>query len=472
MKTHHTGARRLITLAVTAGLLTGGMAPAAAAPVAAPAVSASVTTPAAGPSAVAPQAALPAATDCAAKPFPDNTPGTAYYTAVRWAQCSGLVSGYGDGTFGMKRQISRNETAQILFRYRDPRWTAPTTSPFRDLSRSSVFYQAVTWGNNAKVITGYADRTWRGHQSITRAHTAAMLHRMTGAAWRAPHLDPFRDIAYGGPQYDSITWAHVNGITKGYSAREFGPQRNITRAELVTLLYRLHVTNGQFVTSAPNAYGTTQCTSNCVRYTTGTLNMRRGPSTDFPVITQLAAGKKLNVRLIGTGWAYVWDGTRAGWVSSRYLTSTPPRPPEPPKPPQPSQYPLAVYGTLRNGQSAYFLLKDKTTSEVTVRVNGYGLWLRPGYSWWSFMIPSTSTDSVVVERMTIRSSQYASTLRAVDEWERFDPNKPLASQNYNRRLVTDRQGVRSWSYIAGAQMASYVKSNGTKIIGGDFLKRF
>ena len=131
-----------------------------------------------------------------------------------------------------------------------------------------------------------------------------------------------------------------------------------------------------------------------------------------------------------------------------------------------------MYGTLRNGQSAYFLLRDKTTSEVTVRVNGYGLWLRPGYTWWSFMIPSTSTDSVVVERMTIRSSQYASTLRDVDEWERYDPSQPLASQNYNRKLVTDRQGVRSWSYIAGSQMASYVKSNGTKIIGGDFLKRF
>ena len=63
---------------------------------------------------------------------------------------------------------------------------------------------------------------------------------------------------------------------------------------------------------------------------------------------------------------------------------------------------MGVYGTLRHGQSAYWLLEGRTTSEVTVRVNGYGLWLRPGYTWWSFMIPSTSSESVVTERMTIR----------------------------------------------------------------------
>lgn len=454
--TSRTFARRVATLAVTAGLLTGGMAPAAAAP------PSGGTVPAAAP-------AVTFAADCAAQPFPDNTPGTAYHAAVRWAQCSGLVSGYSDGTFGMREPISRNETAQILFRYRDPSWTAPSTSPFRDLSTRSVFYRAVTWGAQAKVITGYADGTWRGQQSISRAHTAALLHRMTGAAWRAPYLDPFSDISYGSPQYGNITWLHVNGIAKGYTGGTFGVNRSITRAELVTMLYRLHQKNGKYATTAPVDYGATQCTSNCARYTTSSLNMRSGPGTSHSIITTIPQGKKVNVRLIAPGWAYVWDGTRAGWVSSRYLTSTAP---QPPAPPAPTQYPLAVYGTLRNGQSAYFLLNGKTTSEVTVRVNGYGLWLRPGYSWWSFMIPSTSTDSVVTERMTLRSSLYSSTLREVDEWERYDPNKPLASQNYNRKLVTDRQGRRAWAYVAGSQMGSYVKANGTKIIGGDFLKRF
>lgn len=455
MKTHHTGARRLITLALTAGLLTGGMAPAIAAP-----------------SAVEPQATLPAATDCAAAPFPDNRPGTAYYTAVRWAQCAGLVSGYRDGTFGMKEPISRNETAQILFRYRDPSWTAPTTSPFHDLSTGSVFYNAVTWGNSAKVITGFADKTWRGHQSITRAHTAALLRRLSGSEWTAPRLDPFQDTAYGAAQYADITWLNVNGIAQGYGDRLFGVRQNITRAELVTMLYRMHTLDGSFQTAAPWDYGTVTCRSVCTQYTTGTVNLRRGPSTENTIRATLAAGTKVSIQKVGDGWVYVTVGDKTGWVSSAYLSRSAPRPPEPPKPPAPTQYPLAVYGTLRNGQSAYFLLKDKTTSEVTVRVNGYGLWLRPGYSWWSFMIPSTSSDSVVVERMKIRSSQYASTLREVDEWERYDPSKPLASQNYNRKLVTDRQGVRAWSYIAGSQMASYVKSNGTKIIGGDFLKRF
>ena len=63
-------------------------------------------------------------------------------------------------------------------------------------------------------------------------------------------------------------------------------------------------------------------------------------------------------------------------------------------------------------------------------------------------------------------------MQELDDWERYDPNQPLDSQNSNRKLVTDRQGYRVWAYVAGSQMASYVKNNGTKITGGDFLKRF
>lgn len=99
------------------------------------------------------------------------------------------------------------------------------------------------------------------------------------------------------------------------------------------------------------------------------------------------------------------------------------------------------------------------------------MYLRPDQRWCSFILPRTNSTGVVAEEMIIKPSLYSSTLRALDEWERFDPNKPLANQTYNRKYVTLANRRKAWSYVASSSMQNYLKNNGILVKSGDYLRR-
>ena len=74
--------------------------------------------------------------------------------------------------------------------------------------------------------------------------------------------------------------------------------------------------------------------------------------------------------------------------------------------------------------------------------------------------------------MTLKRGSYASTIAALDRYERFDPNRPMSDQSYNRRLVKDQQGNQVWAYVGSAKMSKYLTKNGIRVTSGDYLKRF
>lgn len=74
--------------------------------------------------------------------------------------------------------------------------------------------------------------------------------------------------------------------------------------------------------------------------------------------------------------------------------------------------------------------------------------------------------------MTLKTGSYASTLAALDRYERFDPRKPMANQSYNRKLVKDQQGNQVWAYVGSAKMSKYLTKSGIRVKSGDYLKRY
>lgn len=196
------------------------------------------------------------------------------------------------------------------------------------------------------------------------------------------------------------------------------------------------------------------------RWTTAKVNLRKGSGTTHASIGLVPANEKVTYLKSANGWSNVRTSRGTGWISNKYLTST-------------GQYSFAVYGTLRKGQSAYHVLKGRTTKETKTKVPSFSMYLKPQQTWWSFIIPSNSPQhAVVVERMELKPALYHSTMKDLDTWERFDPSKPLDDQNYNRKLVTDQDGHRSWAYVGASKISKYLTKNGIRVTSGDYLKRF
>lgn len=62
-------------------------------------------------------------------------------------------------------------------------------------------------------------------------------------------------------------------------------------------------------------------------YTTAGVNLRYGPGTTYNRITTIDFGDKVQVAARESGWSFVSVGTRFGWISSDYLSTTQPAPP-------------------------------------------------------------------------------------------------------------------------------------------------
>lgn len=195
------------------------------------------------------------------------------------------------------------------------------------------------------------------------------------------------------------------------------------------------------------------------RWATSKVNVRTGIGTNHRSLGTVPAWERAQYLATRSGWSNVKTSTGTGWIKNTYLSTH-------------DRYDVAVYGTLRHGQSAYFLIKGKTSSEKRTTVVGHNLFLRRDKTWWSYMVPGTTKGRVVVERMRFKPSLHTTTLKNMDSWERFDPSKPLDNQNYNRKLVTDASGARVWAYVASKKMASYMKKSGIRVASGDYLKRY
>ncbi|MBE0010011.1 MULTISPECIES: S-layer homology domain-containing protein [unclassified Arthrobacter] len=121
-------------------------------------------------------------------PFKDVPTNSQYYKEIAWMESVGLATGWDDGTYRPLTSINRDAMAAFLYRYTADAcnlggaagFTAPTTSPFRDVPRGAEFYKEISWMKHSGVSTGYGDKTFRPLEGITREAMAAFVYRVDG----------------------------------------------------------------------------------------------------------------------------------------------------------------------------------------------------------------------------------------------------------------------------------------------------
>ena len=148
------------------------------------------------------------------------------------------VQGYPDGTVKPAGNITRAETAAILFRLMDEgsrKTYYSTKSGFRDVATGSWYNTYVATLNNAGVITDSSNGYFRPNEAITRAELAAMLANFTETAGAANY---FNDVSASYWAANAIAICAKLGWITGYPDGSFRPDRNVTRAELMAMINR------------------------------------------------------------------------------------------------------------------------------------------------------------------------------------------------------------------------------------------
>ncbi|MFR2429149.1 MAG: S-layer homology domain-containing protein [Oscillibacter sp.] len=149
------------------------------------------------------------------------------------------IVGYGNGEVRPQNNITRAEVATIFFRLltddvRDENLTK--TNRYSDVAATSWYNTAVSTMTKAGIVDGYPDGTFRPNAAITRAEFAAIAARFDNDGDKT--AAKFSDIATHWAK-DEISIAYNNGWITGYPDGTFGPQRDITRAETMTLVNRV-----------------------------------------------------------------------------------------------------------------------------------------------------------------------------------------------------------------------------------------
>ncbi|MBQ8005059.1 MAG: S-layer homology domain-containing protein, partial [Clostridia bacterium] len=150
----------------------------------------------------------------------------------------GYIIGYPDGTVRPVSYITRAEVATIFFRMLTDASRAKVWSQnnsFSDVSASDWFNNAVSTLENAGVIGGYSDGTFRPNLYITRAELVKIAVSFYGtSAGKDTH---FSDTSYHWAN-DFIEAAREMGFVDGYTDGTFRPDQLVTRAEAMKIINR------------------------------------------------------------------------------------------------------------------------------------------------------------------------------------------------------------------------------------------
>ena len=169
-------------------------------------------------------------------PFSDVSTSAYYYEAVKWAQEKGITGGIGNGLFGPNQPCTRAQVVTFLWRAAGSPAPMLNKNPFTDVHTSDYYYDAVLWAVQNGITNGTSAKTFSPDATVTRAQVVTFLWRANDqpAAGNSGFLDVSSNAYYA----RAVDWAFANGITTGVDYGAFGPDTACTRAQIVTFLYR------------------------------------------------------------------------------------------------------------------------------------------------------------------------------------------------------------------------------------------
>ena len=135
----------------------------------------------------------------------------------------------------------------------------PDRMPFVDVSENAWFYNAVAYAYHNGLMSGTSGNTFSPDNTLTRAMIVQVLYAMEGAP--AAGQSAFTDVPENAWYADAVNWAAENGIASGYGNGLFGPEDNVTREQVATILYGYARAKGYGITDTASLAAFTDASS-------------------------------------------------------------------------------------------------------------------------------------------------------------------------------------------------------------------
>ncbi len=160
------------------------------------------------------------------------------------------VTEQADGTYTFPMPNGQVTVTATFVQVEEP---APT-EPFVDVNEGDWFYDAVVYAYQNELMDGVGGNRFAPNSETTRAQLVTILYRLEGEPAVSGDL-PFTDVEAGIWYTDAILWAAQNNIVNGVSDTEFAPGDDLTRQQLVTILYRYAEAKGYDVSASADLSG-------------------------------------------------------------------------------------------------------------------------------------------------------------------------------------------------------------------------
>lgn len=149
----------------------------------------------------------------------------------------GVVSGYGDGTFGPNDYVTRSQILKMALLAFDHEVSDEKEEQFTDVSSDDWYYSYVTYAKSIDVIEGYDDETFRPDNYVDRAAALKIILGAFGAEID-DSITPsnFTDVDSGAWYSLYAAYAYNEGIIEGYDDGTFKGGQYITRAEVAKII--------------------------------------------------------------------------------------------------------------------------------------------------------------------------------------------------------------------------------------------
>ncbi len=180
-----------------------------------------------------------------ANPFTDVKPEKWYTTPILFCLQNGYMVGVSDSAFSLSQPVTRAMIVQIMAKISEADLDAPEyqSSIFVDIADGKWYTSAVSWAYQNGLASGIGQGHFGYKNSITREELALFLMKLTehngyGTGQRGALSDGYEDVdRIHSWAYDAVDWALTTGVMHGSTPKHVSPRIPLTRAQVAEIVY-------------------------------------------------------------------------------------------------------------------------------------------------------------------------------------------------------------------------------------------